>query len=728
MFFDLLLISAIVATAYLGPMLLRRGSGGQRLYGWLLVANLVLAVVALAARNSDADRAVANLVGFVAIAASVFLIMVPPMVRGATHWAYRTDRLRLARHLAALRELLQPGMGGAQEAELFQSMLDVRSGRVDEAVEALRRRRAEIDDPLVRRRIDERIVVTYLYARRWQDAIAAFEAIGGVDGGPLSPATVAEMVGAYCEAGRIETAAELVDRLEQSPLSREPLFAPLLYRARLVFLAFVGRTAAVDAIVAPDGVLGPTLPDAVRHYWAGVARLRAGDRPGAIARFDEAVRRAGRNRRVRELAASRLESVDAPGIAGPHAFPAAVAELADRLAERAVMPSDGERAARLAATAPRRAPLVTGIIVANLAVMAVLWAVYGATDSIAALVRTANLRAGVDAGQWWRIPTSVFVHVGLPHLLLNMYGLWALGRFVEHMFGSVRTAAIYAVAGVAGAAASYLVSGAALSAGASGAVLGLAGALLAELGLRRDAYPKRWRSGLFRLLLLLTGANVAIGFAYPAIDQAAHLGGLAAGAVMAAWLSPRWGVGRARITAVAAAAIAGLVAAATLYGAVAAATTSYADLLAAQPPRPRAFPGVVVDAPAPWRLAGGELADDSGLYIRFEVRAVSSLVDADEAVDAVVARERRDALALRGFDAVREARSTPLRLPAPWRGRHIEAVARGPSADEVYRVVAFAREAPGGGVWAGSAYLPDALADDLSPVIASMLASARPAP
>ena len=71
-------------------------------------------------------------------------------------------------------------------------------------------------------------------------------------------------------------------------LARRQRVAPLLHRARLVFLAFVGRTAAVDAIIGPSGLLGPAMPEAVRHFWSGLARLNAGDRPGARERLGEA--------------------------------------------------------------------------------------------------------------------------------------------------------------------------------------------------------------------------------------------------------------------------------------------------------------------------------------------------------------------------------------------------------------------------------------------------------
>jgi len=730
MFFDILLLSVIVGAGYLGTMLLWRGGRAQRTYGWMLVINLAIALLALASRKTGTDRSISDLLGFVAIAAGVFLIMIPPVLRNVAHWAYRSDRLGFAILLCGLRETLQPGMGAGQERELFQSMVDVRAGRIDEAVLALRERRSEIDDPLVRRRIDDRIVMTFLYGRRWHDAIDVYEDMGGAEGGPTSPGTVAEMVWAYCEAGELEKAAGQVERLEESPLAQEPLFMPLLLRARLVFLAFAGRATAVDAIIAPSGALGPVMPDSVRLFWAGVARLHAGDRSGARERLGEAAKRSGRNKRVRELAEQRLDAVDEPGVAGPHAFPTAVLELADRLAALATAePEPGTASsAQMASVLRGRAVITLSLVAANVVVMGLAWALTGANDSMSTLVRGGNLLAGVDVGEWWRMPTSMFLHVGLLHLFLNMYGLWVLGRFVEQIFGSTRFFAIYMIAGIVGAVASHLFSAAPVSVGASGAVLGLAGALLAELGLQREHYPRRWRNGLFRILLVLTAANVAIGFAYPAIDQGAHLGGLIAGAVVAACLSPRWKFAATTAARVAYSGIAALCVVAIAYGTFAAVTTSYADTLAKYPAKARAVNDLEVDAPALWVSYGGELLDRTGIYIHFGVASIAASYPLDVRLDGYLQLEQEMSTAQRDFDSVAPAPTPPLALPEPWRSREFTAIKRGPGSDQLFRVVVFGRDvANGAEQWLGVAYFPQELADDLAPVLASVLTSTRPA-
>ena len=496
MLFQILLLSVIVVTAYLGPMILRRGGPEQRLYGFMLVIDTAVAIAAFLAARSDGSASTANLLGVVAIGGGICLVMVPPVLRDLGRRARVAGHLRLARLLAELREHLQPGMGARAESELIDAVIDVHAGRVDRAISALRQRRAELEDPLARRRVDERIVMTFLYARRWSDAIEQFEATFEVPRAGVPPHLLVEMVRAYCEDGRLDRAAALMERLEASPLAEEPMLAALVNRARLIFLAYVGRTTAVEAIVAPGGPLG-SMPEAARRFWAGVARLKAGDRSGARSSLAEAARLSGRDERARELAEEVMSGIDLPGVAGPHAMPAPVAELADRLAARGTRPhAERERSApRLSGVAWRTVPVTLVLIALNLAVAVAMAAVFGSTGDLAGLVRAgANLKSAVGVGEWWRLPASMFLHIGVLHLTLNMYGLWVLGRLVEQIFGSVRFAAIYMLAGVGGSLSSYLFGGPGTSAGASGAVFGLLGAAIAALALHRKAYPERWRS------------------------------------------------------------------------------------------------------------------------------------------------------------------------------------------------------------------------------------------
>lgn len=137
-------------------------------------------------------------------------------------------------------------------------------------------------------------------------------------------------------------------------------------------------------------------------------------------------------------------------------------------------------------------------------------------------------------GEAWRLATCTFLHFGFLHLALNMWALWAQGPLVEKLYGSLRFAIVYLAAGVCGSLASFAWHPLVNSAGASGAIFGVYGALLAYLLRFRHAIPAtvvaKNRNGIaiFVVVSLLNGVQI------PGIDNAAHLGGLVAGFLVGA--------------------------------------------------------------------------------------------------------------------------------------------------------------------------------------------------
>ncbi|MEU3457124.1 rhomboid family intramembrane serine protease [Micromonospora sp. NPDC006766] len=132
---------------------------------------------------------------------------------------------------------------------------------------------------------------------------------------------------------------------------------------------------------------------------------------------------------------------------------------------------------------------------------------------------------GVADGQWYRLVTAMFLHYGLLHLLLNMWGLWVLGRTLEAVLGPLRFLALYLIAGLGGNVAVYLFSPAnQTSAGASTAIFGLFAAIFVIMRrLGRDT------SAIVPILVI----NLIFTFTVPHISVAGHLGGLFTGALMA---------------------------------------------------------------------------------------------------------------------------------------------------------------------------------------------------
>jgi membrane associated rhomboid family serine protease len=141
-------------------------------------------------------------------------------------------------------------------------------------------------------------------------------------------------------------------------------------------------------------------------------------------------------------------------------------------------------------------------------------------------------KQALAAGEWWRLVTPVLVHGSLLHLLFNMYFLYLVGPLVEQMYGSARFLLLYGLTAAAGSAASFLLGGTAPSVGASGAIFGLCGVLLAVSAIHRPVLDRRGRA-LMSQIGGLVFLNLLIGFGFDAlgagIDNAAHVGGLLAG-------------------------------------------------------------------------------------------------------------------------------------------------------------------------------------------------------
>jgi membrane associated rhomboid family serine protease/Flp pilus assembly protein TadD len=153
------------------------------------------------------------------------------------------------------------------------------------------------------------------------------------------------------------------------------------------------------------------------------------------------------------------------------------------------------------------------------------------------------LKAGADygpsvaEGQWWRALSSMFLHAGVIHIAFNLWAFYALGRFTERIFGNLPFLALYLLSGVGGALASLAWHPLSVSVGASGAIFGVCGALLAFVLMHKGVIPpvelQRQRNSLLGFLAF----NIFYSFSQPNIDMADHAGGLATGLAAGALLS-----------------------------------------------------------------------------------------------------------------------------------------------------------------------------------------------
>lgn len=146
----------------------------------------------------------------------------------------------------------------------------------------------------------------------------------------------------------------------------------------------------------------------------------------------------------------------------------------------------------------------------------------------------------IAAGEWWRLITPMFVHAGALHFMMNAYVLLMIGPAVEQRYGPARFTVIYLIAGFGGSVASFAFGPVnALGVGASGAILGVIGALMADLYQRRGtANVEMQLQGMWRWLAFIFGLGIAfqilgsLGVGILRIDNFAHAGGLVAGAAV----------------------------------------------------------------------------------------------------------------------------------------------------------------------------------------------------
>jgi rhomboid protease GluP len=632
---EILYLSVVVVTGFQAYILLRRAGPLQRPYAGMLVVDGILCLFGFLSRRGFIP-AEADLLGVIGLGAFICLVMLPPLLRDLSRRAVAGERFRLALRLLDVRELLQPGLGARQERELVAAIADVRAGNVDRALSALRARRDRVDDPVRRTALDDRITLTLLYARRWGEAVAQYERSRPPAGTPIPTPIqlLVEVVRAYGELGDLEKAASLLALLEGSSAAKEPTLVFLVARARMVFLAFAGQSQPVATLLAPASPLA-LLPPSARLYWLGTAQLLAGEREDARRSLTEALRAAGRDPRARQAAEERLILVDDPTLILPRELSPEVTGLAARVAQLSL--DTPAAPPRLDGVGARAVPVTLAFIAANALVFAVVSLLLGSTEDPIPLVRAgANLKQAVRAGEWWRLHASTFLHVGFLHLAVNMLGLWSLGKLVEQIFGSLRFFVLYALTGLAGAVASLIFGGDGISAGASGAVFGVLGAAILELARagKGSGQSDRWRRALLGNLMFIAIAQLAIGALYPMIDQAAHVGGLVAGGVLAFFLSPRRAPGRLKAMRY----VAWLLAAASLasfgWSAVAAKRTTFVETVDRIGWSRRVLGDVSVDLPVLWKTEG-DAADDPTSMLSLDVQA-------RQTGRALIARELED--------------------------------------------------------------------------------------
>jgi rhomboid protease GluP len=175
------------------------------------------------------------------------------------------------------------------------------------------------------------------------------------------------------------------------------------------------------------------------------------------------------------------------------------------------------------------------LIAANVIVFVIMAGFLGAgwveATSLMPYIRYgANNGAATTDGEWWRLVTCMFMHFGIMHLAFNMWALYQVGHLVEKLFGRLLYTLAYFGSGIFASLASIAWHGDKMwSAGASGAIFGIYGALLGYMLREKHALPRNFFQPLLRSTLFFAGYNIIYGAVHPGIDSAAHIGGFLSG-------------------------------------------------------------------------------------------------------------------------------------------------------------------------------------------------------
>lgn len=178
-----------------------------------------------------------------------------------------------------------------------------------------------------------------------------------------------------------------------------------------------------------------------------------------------------------------------------------------------------------------QAKVTSGLMVINIIVF-ILMTLSGGSENIENLIRFgANSKILVAEGEWWRLFTASFIHIGFFHILFNMYFFYSLGPVFERLFGSMNFLIIYLIAGIFGNLLSFVFgSPYTVSAGASTSLYGMLGLAIGLMATYRDDEIIRSFGASFISVVVI---NVIYSLLAPGVGIYGHLGGFVAGFLLA---------------------------------------------------------------------------------------------------------------------------------------------------------------------------------------------------
>jgi membrane associated rhomboid family serine protease len=334
---------------------------------------------------------------------------------------------------------------------------------------------------------------------------------------------------AYGELGDIESSARCLEdsKLEESRSSVRGVALSLM-----PFFCLSGDRTRVDEIMTLLATGNQLLPDYARQYWTGRCLIASGAKEEARKLFDDALESA--KAQATNLTAwrsridSQVKSIDSFTSTPEQWKPQN--ERVWRIFQKIEFIQD--------IIAPNKHSYVVACICITIAFAYLIsdWHTYFPSADSERLSLELFQFGVLDpklvlAGQYWRLLTCLFLHKDLTHCVVNLLGLYWFGRIAQNIFGTPRFLAIYFISGMLSGVAHTLFDPNTLEVGASGAVMGMFGAVAAGIFRMKDYLPERiWRVELYWLAALAI-VSVISDQIIPQVAIFAHLGGMVAGLV-----------------------------------------------------------------------------------------------------------------------------------------------------------------------------------------------------
>ncbi|MFZ2956639.1 MAG: rhomboid family intramembrane serine protease [Candidatus Ozemobacteraceae bacterium] len=381
------------------------------------------------------------------------------------------------------------------------------------------------------------LAMIHFHQRRFESLLADL-LIPGKPNEAYSFEELLYIVRGLLETGQYEEAMPAQLELEKKALiEANGVMVANLQIARLLFFAFMGWRPEYEALIDSKMPIILQLPSALREFWGGVAAFNSGDFLTGRTRMEKALAEQSpelpphwlewMRRRLTDLTTRQEEfaCTTLPRLAGLRTMH---------------LPSYQHHVTQTATAAAPQPIAQTGtqLLLGLIAIAFVISNGFANTnDLIDLLAIGANSGFLVNQGEWFRIVSAMFLHLGWLHLVMNLVALRFFGPPIETVVGLPMFLAIYLFSGLCGGVATVW-GQPGISVGASGAVLGLLSAAIVLELLERNPDGPLAKSGQFTTLVFIMLINLAIGTVEKGIDNSAHMGGLVGGAVagLIAWI------------------------------------------------------------------------------------------------------------------------------------------------------------------------------------------------